>query len=195
MEERFKQQLQFLVEIDKMKSIYRQTILIDRSRRETDAEHSWHFAMAALILAEYAAANVNLHKVVQMALVHDLVEISAGDTYAYDDVGNAAREERERIAADEVFALLPAEQADLYKALWEEFERAESAEALYANAMDSLQPMINNYMTQGEMWQKNGATSGRVFRRLEKVKAGAPKLYAWAVQMIEESVAKGYLKR
>lgn len=195
MKERLEKQIQFLVEIDKMKSIYRQTILMDQSRRETDAEHSWHFAVMALVLAEYAGGEIDVSKAVKMALVHDLVEIDAGDTYAYDEAGNSTRAERENKAADRVFALLPGDQGAACRALWEEFERAESAEARYANAMDSLQPILNNYMTGGAMWKKNGATSEQVYRRMEKIKNGAPEIYAWAAGLIEESVHKGYLKR
>lgn len=196
MDSRFQRQLNFLVEIDKMKSIYRQTILIDESRRETDAEHSWHFALMALVLSEYAAdEHVDIHKVVRMALVHDLVEIYAGDTYAYDDAGNSTKEKREKAAADKLFALLPDDQTNVYRQLWDEFEQAESAEAQYANAIDCVQPLINNYMTKGKTWNQNKATSDRVYKRMEKVKAGAPKIYEWVVDLIEDSIRKGYLQR
>lgn len=196
MTERFAQQLRFLTEIDKMKGILRQTILIDESRQETDAEHSWHFAMMAMILAEYAhAPEVDIARVIRMALVHDLVEIYAGDTYAYDEVGCADQRARETAAADKLFALLPEDQGAMCRALWEEFDLLESADALYANAMDCVQPLLNNYMTKGKTWQKNKATSDRVYKRMERVKKGAPRVYVWIVEMIEESVAKGYLMR
>lgn len=196
MDKRFEQQLEFIVEIDKMKSVYRQTILIDESRRETDAEHSWHFAMAAIILAEYAhSPDINLKRVVEMALAHDLVEIYAGDTYAYDEQANEDKNERETRAAGRLFALLPEDQGARFKALWEEFDQMESSEALYANAIDCLQPLISSYMTKGKMWRKNRAASRRVYERMEKIRLGAPPLYEWVKQVIEESVDKGYLRR
>lgn len=196
MDKRFEQQMEFIVEIDKMKSVYRQTILIDESRRETDAEHSWHFAMAAIVFAEYAhSSEVNLKRVVEMALAHDLVEIYAGDTYAYDEQANEDKNERETRAAERLFALLPEDQGARFKALWEEFDKMESPDALYANAIDCLQPLISSYMTKGKMWRKNRATSRRVYERMEKIRRGAPPLYEWVKRVIEESVDKGYLDR
>ena len=178
-----------------MKSIYRQTLLIDESRKETDAEHSWHFAVMSLILAEYAGSTIDINRVIKMALVHDLVEIYAGDTYAYDEVGNASKEKREQEAADRLFSILPKDQGVLYKKLWEEFDKIESEEALYANAIDCVQPLINNYMTKGKSWKENAATSDRVYKRIEKIKKGAPKMYDWIVNLVEESVQNGYLTR
>lgn len=196
MTERLKRQMDFLIEIDKMKSIYRQTILIDETRRETDAEHSWHLAMMAMVLGEYAhSPEVRIDRAVCMVLVHDLVEIYAGDTYAYDDTGNADKGVREKQAADRLFGLLPEEQGLFFRRHWEEFDRMESVDAVYANALDCIQPLMNNYMTKGRMWQKNGATSTKVYQRMEKIKKGAPEVYEWVRGLIEESIKQGYLQK
>lgn len=196
MRERFTQQLRFLVEIDKMKSIFRHTLLIDQSRHETDAEHSWNLAMMAMVFAEYAhTPTVDISRVIKMALVHDLVEIYAGDTYAYDDDGNASKLERETEAAARLFDLLPKDQGEAYRKLWEEFDTMESDDALYANAMDCVQPLLNSYMTKGKIWRKNQITSEKVYQRMEKVKRGAPEIYQWVEFVIEDSVKNGYLAR
>ena len=150
MNTKLEKQLQFLIEVDKMKTILRQTLLVDKTRRENDAEHSWHFALMAIILYEYAdQGKVSLYRVLKMALVHDLIEIYAGDTFAYDDAGNATKEQRETEAADKLFGILPSGQGEELRALWEEFDRMETPDAMYAAALDLLQPFINNYLTEG----------------------------------------------
>ena len=144
---RMEQQLQFIMEIDRMKSVYRRTLLIDHSRRETDAEHSWHFALMALLLAEYAGPDVKIDRVIRMALVHDLVEIYAGDTFAYDGDGKKTQHAREQQAADKLFSHLPADQGPQLRALWEEFDAMETPDARFAAAIDRLQPFLNNCLT------------------------------------------------
>jgi putative hydrolase of HD superfamily len=192
--ERLIKQLEFIVEIDKMKSILRQTVLINKSRRENDAEHSWHLALMAIILKEYSAQEVNLEKVIKMVLVHDLVEIDAGDTFCYDDKANLDKAERELCAADRIFAILPEDQGKEIRQLWEEFEECETPEAQFAASLDRLQPFIHNYHTEGHTW-RHGITSDKVHARMAKVRVGAPQLWELVNTMIEECVEKGYLLR
>ncbi len=195
MNQRFEGQLKFLIEADKMKSVLRQTLLMDGSRRENDAEHSWHLALMAMTLYEYADRDrVDLSRVLKMALVHDLIEVYAGDTFAYDDAGNEDKEERERQAADKLFSLLPTEQGAEYRSLWEEFDEAETPDAVYAAAMDRLQPFVNNMMTQGHTWSLGGVTAAKVRRRLEMVKRGAPALWEYVENSIAQAIAKGWLR-
>ena len=145
---RLEQQMHFLIEIDQMKNVLRQTLLADGSRRESDAEHSWHLAMYAMLLAEYAPEPIDVNRVIQMVLVHDLIEIYAGDTFCYDLKGNQDKAEREGAAADKLYALLPADQAAEYRALWEEFDRMDTADSRFAAALDRLQPILNKYLKQ-----------------------------------------------
>ncbi len=191
--ERFKQQLQFLKEIDGMKNVLRQTMLVDYSRRENDAEHSWHFAVTAMILAEYADKEVDLFRVLKMALVHDLVEVYAGDTFAYDEKGNEGKEEREKVAADKIFGLLPEDQGRELRSLWEEFDAMETRDALYAACIDRLQPFINNYYTQGHTWRRGKVKPKQIYKRMEPVKRGAPELWDFIEFVINDSIKKGYL--
>lgn len=193
--EHLKDQMTFLAEIDKMKSIYRQTILIDQSRRETDAEHSWHLTMMAMTLFEYNPdPRVDLNRVIRMGLVHDLVEIYAGDTFAYDQEGNKTKAEREYAAADKLFSMLPTEQGAEYRALWEEYDAEESPDARYALAMDRLQPFLNNYMTQGHTWRPNQVTEAMVRGRVGIIETVVPAIWPMVDQMIRECVEKGWLK-
>lgn len=193
-QERFAKQLAFLVEIDKMKTIFRRTRLITENRRENDAEHSWHFALTALVLLEYAKDDVDINHVLRMALVHDLVEVYAGDTFAYDEKGYADKEQRELAAADKIFGLLPHEQGAELRALWDEFEAFTTKEACYANAIDRLQPFINNYKTQGHTWREGGVTSAKVYRRMDAVRLYAPELWPFIVYVIDDAIEKGYLR-
>ena len=193
-QERFAKQLAFLVEIDKMKTIVRRTRLITENRRENDAEHSWHFALTALVLLEYAKDDVDINHVLRMALVHDLVEVYAGDTFAYDEKGYADKEQRELAAADKIFGLLPHEQGAELRALWDEFEAFTTKEACYANAIDRLQPFINNYKTQGHTWREGGVTSAKVYRRMDAVRLYAPELWPFIVYVIDDAIEKGYLR-
>jgi putative hydrolase of HD superfamily len=188
-------QLQFLAEADKMKSVYRQTLLADKSREETDAEHSWHFALMAMSLFEYVGIpGVDLDRVIKMALVHDLVEVYAGDTFAYDALGYESKARREADAADKLFALLPAGQASEYRSLWEEFDREETPDAIYAAAIDHLQPFLNNYLTNGHTWVKHGISATQVYRRMDIVKTALPALWEFVESVIQDSLAKGYIQ-
>ena len=192
---RMKQQLQFLIEIDKMKNILRRTVLVDKSRRETDAEHSWHFAMMAMLLYEYAdTSKVNINRVIRMALVHDLIEIYAGDTFAYDVEGNRTKQTREDESADRLFALLPPDQGNNLRTLWEEFDAAKTPDAIYASAIDRMQPFINNYMTEGHTW-KCGVTYDQVYERMHIIEQASPQLWEVMTQLLEQSVKHGYLKK
>lgn len=196
MENRLEKQIRFLVEVDKMKNVLRQTLLVDKSRRENDAEHSWHFALMAMILFEHTdQSKVDLYRVLKMALVHDLIEIYAGDTFAYDDVGNESKTERENAAADRLFSMLPEDQALEIRNLWEEFDRMDTPDSQYAAAIDRLQPFINNYLTEGHTWKLGNVTSGKVYKRMDMVRHGAPELWGFVEFVINDSIAKGYLTK
>ncbi len=193
---RLEQQMRFLVEVDKMKSVYRRTILIDKTRRESDAEHSWHFALMAMLLAEYAdPEKVDCARVIRMALVHDLIEIYAGDTFAYDVQGNQDKRQSETEAADKLFALLPEDQAAEIRALWEEFDAMETPDAQYAAAIDRLQPFLNNYLTQGHTWGLGGVKSAQVYERMDPIRVALPEVWPFVDKMIQESIEKGYLEK
>lgn len=192
--ERLQRQMEFLIEIDKLKHVFRRTLLMDKSRHENDAEHSWHLAMMALILSEYAnEREIDLLRVVKMLLVHDLVEIDAGDTYAYDETGNTDKAQREQAAAHRLFSMLPSDQAEELHALWEEFEQHSTAESRFAAVLDRLQPLMHNYHTQGAAWQQHGITSDKVLKRAEAMKSGSEPLWQYAEKMIRSAVEKGYL--
>ncbi len=192
---RLKNQLEFLVEIDKMKSVLRRTLIIDGSRRENDAEHSWHLAMLAMVLEEYSEREINISRVVRMCLVHDLVEVYAGDTFAYDEKGYEDKLARENAAADKLFSMLPPEQGSEFRALWEEFDEAETADAMYAAAMDRLQPIMNNFMTNGHTWREGNVTSDKVLDRMQKIKQATPELWPVVEYIVNTSVEKGILKK
>lgn len=195
-ESRLEKQLRFLVEIDKLKKVLRQTVLIDKSRRENDAEHSWHMALMAVILQEYAGSpEVNITRVLEMALVHDLIEIYAGDTFAYDDQGNSDKEEREKAAADKLFALLPEDQGRELRALWEEFDGMETPDAKYAASIDRLQPLLHNYYTEGHTWKIGAVTSDKVYKRMAPIKEGLPEVWPLVEHIVEDSIKRGYLTR
>ena len=194
MTDKLKQQLKFLSEADKMKSVMRQTLISDKSREETDAEHSWHFALMAMTLFEYSGIEgVDINRVIRMALVHDLIEIYAGDTFAYDTIGNESKVKREAEAADKLFSLLPDGQAGEYRALWEEFDCMETPDAMYATAIDRLQPLLNNYLTDGHTWVKHGVSVEQVYRRMAPIKTALPQLWEFIEFVIRDSREKGYL--
>jgi putative hydrolase of HD superfamily len=191
---RLKRQVEFLLEIDRLKHTFRQTILLDRSRRENSVEHSWHIAVSAMIFGEYAAAEgTDRDRVIRMLLLHDLVEIDAGDTYCYDEQAGADQHERERRAAERIFGLLPAEQARDFRGLWDEFEDAETPEARYAHAMDRFQAFLHNYFTQGQVWRQHGIRRHQVLARMQPVASGAPLLWDYVRTLIDAAVEKGYL--
>jgi putative hydrolase of HD superfamily len=187
-------QIQFVVEIDKLKGVLRQTWLMDGSRRENDAEHSWHLALMAVLLAEYAAEpNLDLLRVVKMLLVHDLVEIDAGDTFVYDKAGARDKAAREQKAAQRIFNILPPDQAGALRGLWDEFEARQTPEARFAAALDRLQPILHNYHTQGKAWRAHGITSEEVIAHNRHMAEGAPRLWQYARDLIRDAVEKGYL--
>ncbi len=193
MKDRLERQLNFLIEADKLKTVLRQTILIDKSRRENDAEHSWHFALTAMVLYEYAHRHVDLAHVMKMAIVHDIVEIYAGDTFAYDEPGYTDKPERETLAANRLFSILPEGQSGELRALWEEFEQMETPDALFAAACDRLQPFINNSMTQGHTWARNNVTCDKVLKRMDVVRSAMPELWEFIDRVMHDSIEKGYL--
>ena len=191
---RLAQQIDFIVTVDQLKQVYRRTRLIDDGRRENDAEHSWHLALMAVVLREYAAEEIDLARVLAMHLIHDLVEMDVGDTFAYDDAGQADREERERVAAERIFGLLPADQGATLLALWEEFEARETAEARFAAALDRLHPMLLNYHGDDSAWRRHDIRSAQVVAFNRHMHEGAPELWAYARALIDDAVASGKLK-
>jgi putative hydrolase of HD superfamily len=190
---RQRQQLEFIVEIDKLKQILRQTRIMGDARHENSAEHSWHLALMATVLAEYAGAAIDLARVVRMLLVHDLVEIDAGDTFCYDAQANLSKAAREQAAAARIFGLLPLDQGAALRTIWEEFEAGETPDARYANALDRLQPLLHNYHNHGGTWRRHGITRAAVLRRMAPIQEGAPALWPYVLQVIEASCAAGYI--
>ena len=191
---RLMDQIEFIREIDKLKLIERRTLLMDQSRRENSVEHSWHIAMTALILSEYAGQeNIDILRVLKMLLVHDIIEIDAGDTYCYDEQGAQDQTLREERAADRLFNILPRDQMQSLRGFWDEFEAGQTPESRLANALDRFQPLLHNYFTQGTTWRQNKIKSAQVFERMQPIKDGAPRLWDFVVKIIEDSVAKGYL--
>jgi len=192
--ERLARILEFVREIDKLKHVFRRTLLMDGSRYENDAEHSWHLAVMALLLGEYAAGKrIDVARVIELVLVHDLVEIDAGDTYCYDDAGNAGKAERERAAADRLFGLLPGDLAARVRGLWEEFEARRTAEARFAAALDRVQPLMHNYFTGGVVWRNHGISQEKVRDRNRHVEEGSAALWAYAERLIRQAVEDGLL--
>jgi len=192
--DRLQRQIDFLLEIDKLKQVFRQTWLLDVSRYENDAEHSWHIALAAVLLTEYGpAGDLDLLRVVKMLLIHDLVEIDAGDTYAYDEAAGVDQPQRERAAAERIFPMLPDDQAAEFRGLWDEFEAQQTPEARYAAAMDCLQPFLHNYYTHGRSWQEHGVTAEMVRRRTARIADAAPELWRHVQKLIDNAVARGLL--
>ncbi len=194
--ERLSKQLAFIVEIDKLKQILRQSVVTGSVRNENDAEHSWHLAVMAILLAEYAATKeIDILRVVKMVLIHDLVEIDAGDTFCYDAKGYEDKAQREQKAADRLFNLLPSDQAREIMDLWREFEDLMTPEARFAASLDRIQPLLLNYHTNGHTWKKPGVTSQMVYQRNAVVEESAPELYDYVKELIESSIHKGYLRR
>lgn len=190
--ERLKQQMAFMQEIDKLKKIGRQSYLADGSRKENDAEHSWHLAMMAMLLSEYANQKADVLKVMSMVLIHDIVEIDAGDTYAYDIEGNATKREREEKAADRLFGLLPKDQSVYIRELWEEFEKQETEEAKFARTLDCMQPIMLNAASNGKAWQEHEVQLSQILGRNKATKEGSEALWEYAKQnYIEPNVENG----
>ena len=191
MNERLKRQLDFIIELDKSKNIIRQNYLCDGSRRENDSEHSWHIAIMIFILKEYAPADVNIERVMEMALLHDVVEIDAGDTYAYDEKAALDKEEREKKAAERIFNMLPADQAAYVRALWDEFEALETSEALWCKVMDCLQPLLLNYTSGGKSWGEHQVHEEQVRKRMEPIKKCSAKLYEIVEDIVKKAIDMG----
>ena len=191
---RLTQQLAFLRELDKLKGVLRRTSLIDRSRLENSAEHSWHLGAMALTLAEYAPEGTNLSRVVEMLLVHDIVEIDAGDTFAFDKAANVGKADREALAAGRLFGLLPDDAGLRLRALWEEFEAEKTREARFANALDRFQGLLmNDAPGDGGTWRIHGVTSTQVLERMAPIQYGAPALWPVVLGAVERAVASGHI--
>ena len=191
---RLVQQIQFIVEVDKLKEIFRQTLLTQSRRQENDAEHSWHLCLMVLVLAEHAnTPNLDVLKVLKMLLIHDLVEIDAGDTFAYSTAQQADQHARESRAAERIFGLLPADQTAEFRGLWDEFEARATPEAKFAGALDRFQPMLQNCLTDGVAWRQNGVTSDRVIARGQHIAEGASAVWEHAAQLISAAVRAGHL--
>ena len=193
-DQRLEQQLAFVLELEKLKNIYRQTLVLHEDRQENDAEHSFHLALMAAVLAEHAREPVDVLHVMKMVLIHDAVEVDAGDTYAYDTAGNATKQERELRAADRIFALLPDDQAKEYRALWDEFEARETPEAKFANTLDRIQPLLLNYKKGGISWKRRGIHAEQVQNRNHGVtEEGSETLGALCYEIIEAAKQEGML--
>jgi len=193
--DRLQQQVRFIAEVDALKNIFRQTLVVNTGRQENDAEHSWHLCLVAIILAEHAnVPNLNLLRVLKMLIIHDLVEIDAGDTFAYDTARMADQHEREARAADRIFGLLPADQAQEIRGLWDEFEERITPESKFAAAVDRFQPMLLNCLTEGAAWRKHGVTSDRVIARNRHIADGSTALWEYAAKMIQDCVQQGHLQ-
>jgi putative hydrolases of HD superfamily len=193
---RLAQQIEFIAECDKLKEVFRQTINTQSRRAENDAEHSWHLCLCVIVLAEHAnVASLDVLRVLKMVIVHDLVEIDAGDTFAYDVAAMANQHERECVAADRIFGLLPADQAREFRALWDEFEEKQTAESKFATAVDRFQPMLLNCRSQGAAWNRHGITHDRVVARNQHIADGCAELWNYAEKMLQGVVDAGHLKR
>ncbi|MBP6508164.1 MAG: HD domain-containing protein [Opitutaceae bacterium] len=192
--DRLERQMRFIIEADKLKEIFRQTHVTQSRRSENSAEHSWHFALMIITLAEHSNHQpLDVLRVLKMVLIHDLVEIDAGDTFAYDTKNMADQHEREARAADRIFGLLPADQTLEFRALWDEFEERQTPESRFAAACDRFHPMLLNCLTEGHAWRKHGVTQDRVLARNAHVAEGSKTIWAYAVRMIDDAVSKGHL--
>jgi putative hydrolase of HD superfamily len=182
---RLASQLAFLAELDKLKLVLRRTSVMGESRLENTAEHSWHLGVMATVLAEHAPGGVDVERAMSMVLVHDIVEIDAGDTFAFDEAAHHDKEEREQAAAERLFGLLPEDQHAHYRALWDEFEARGTPEALFANALDRFQGLLQNVHNDGGTWKKYGIPRDRILERMDPIRAGAPGLWPWVVRMVD----------
>ncbi len=187
------QQIQFVLELDKLKGVLRQTLITDGSRQENSAEHSWHLAMMAIALADHAQQPIQVDRVIKMVLLHDVVEIDAGDTFCYDTEANLDKAEREQQAANRLFGLLPQDQAEMLHAYWQEFEAQETADAQFAAALDRLQPFLHNIHTQGHTWKQHGISKAQVLKRMQPVKTFTPALWPVVEDGIQVAIAQGWI--
>ena len=193
MDERLKQQMDFILEVDKVKNIIRQTYLADGKRKENDAEHSWHLALMAVLLKEYSNEEVDMAKVIPMVLVHDLVEIDAGDTYAYDEAGAATKEEREKKAADRIYGLLPKDQGKWLYGLWQEFEAYDTPEAKFAHVLDNSQPLFLNDASGGISWTEHGVKKSQIYKRNRRTGEGSEKIWEYMQELVEKHIRLGHV--
>ena len=194
MDERVKKQLDFALEIDKEKNILRQTHLSGHGRNENDAEHAWHMAIMAYLLREYSNEPVDITRVMLMCLIHDVVEIDAGDTYAYDEEGKKTQKAREEAAKERIYSLLPEDQKEELAAIFDEFEESKTPESKFAHAMDNLQPLMLNNSNDGGDWREHGVSAKQVYGRQSRTKEGSEKLYEVTDQIIKKHREKGNLK-
>ena len=192
---RLKQQIDFLLEIDKLKNIFRQSYLLEGKRRENSAEHSWHVAIMAALLAEYADEEIDIGKAAKMLLVHDIVEIDAGDTYCYDEKGAVSKKARENRAAGRIFGVLPEDQEKHFRKAWDEFEARKTPEAKFAAAMDRLMPVLHNFHTEGKSWREHKISRGQVMDRVACVREISGRLWEMIKSLIDQAVEKGYLEK
>lgn len=192
--ERLDKQLRFSAEIDKMTAVYRRTLLISGERRENDAEHSWHIAVMALLFKEYCVEEPDVERAIRMLVVHDLIEIYAGDTFAYDEKGNESKAQRELEAAGRLFSQLPEEQGEEIRMLWQEFDEAKSTDAKYAACLDRLQPFLHNTLTEGHTWKEGGTRRAQVEKRMEIIRDFMPEVYDWIESNLDRAMEKGWLK-
>ena len=193
-QERLKKQMEFMLEIDKEKTIKRQTLISDGSRQETDAEHAWHLAVMCALLSEYATEKIDVAHTMLMVLMHDLVEIDAGDTYAYDTAGNATKRQRELKAADRIYQILPPDQAKMARELWEEFEAMETPEAKFANTLDKVQPVMLNDAAGGISWRNHQVHKEQIMNRNARTGEGSKELWEYARDLIMKNVENGNIK-
>lgn len=190
----FQKQIEFLKEVDKVKNVFRQNFLADGSRYENDAEHMWHFALTAMTLEEYSNRKFDLNRVIKMALLHDIIEIYAGDTYAYDEAAKETQHIREMEACEKIFGILPEEQGEEFKKLFLEFEAMETDDAIFAAACDRVQPFILNFYSGGASWLEHGVYADQIRKRMQPIKAVMPEVYEFIEERIEEAKAKSLLK-
>ena len=194
MNERLEQQIRFIVEVDRLKEVFRQTQCLQSRRAENDAEHSWHLCLVVIVLAEHSnVPDIDVLRILKMLIIHDLVEIDAGDTFAYDTARMADQHAREAVAADRIFGLLPPDQAASFRAIWDEFEERRTPEARFAAAADRFQPMLLNCLTEGSAWRRHGVTRDRVLARNAAVGDGSRAIWEYAVRMIQRAVDAGHL--
>lgn len=193
--ERLKKQMEFIIEVDKLKDIIRQTNLTNGERKENDAEHSWHLALMAVFLSEYAKEPVDVLQVIKMVLIHDLVEIDAGDTYLYDEAGNGTKAAREQKAAERIFNIIPGDQAEELFQLWQEFEDRKTPESKFANTLDRIQPVLLNDATEGRAWREHDVCIDQIMSKNEYTSQGSDVLWAYIQEVFEKNIENGNIKR
>jgi len=189
------QQIDFILEMDKLKSIYRRSYVLGTDRNENDAEHSWHLSLMAVVLSEYANSEIDVLQVLKMLLIHDIVEIDAGDTFCYDDEGATDKAEREQRAASRIFGMLSENQEMELRCLWEEFEKGQTPEAMFAKSLDRLMPLLHNYHSEGKAWKEHGITQDQVINKNKHIADGSKELWGYAYSIIGDAVEKGYLAK